>query len=156
MDALSRPPRSPSPSSATRPHSTVLLATADPALRAVLQRALTLERYAVLPVAEGDAALRVARARRPAVIVLDLALPGCAATVSWRLRTDPRTAGIPLLALARPTSPCVAPLLPVHAFLDAPLDLAQFYQAIASWTTAHASPCSPDEEITHPSERRRS
>lgn len=98
---------------------------------ALFQRALALEGYAVVPVTDGNAVLRCARAQRPTVIVLDLALPGLdGVTLIWRLRTDPRTATAALIAIDRRATPWTAPLLPVQARLTAPLDLTQLYRAV--------------------------
>ncbi|MEU4468938.1 response regulator transcription factor [Streptomyces sp. NPDC024017] len=57
------------------PH-TVLLAEDDRAIRNALERALTLEGYQVLAVADGVEALAQAHRKRPDVLVLDVMMPG--------------------------------------------------------------------------------
>jgi two-component system response regulator MprA len=57
------------------PH-TVLLAEDDRAIRNALERALTLEGYQVLAVADGVEALAQAHRNRPDVLVLDVMMPG--------------------------------------------------------------------------------
>ncbi|MEU4653257.1 response regulator transcription factor [Streptomyces sp. NPDC023723] len=55
---------------------TVLLAEDDRAIRNALERALTLEGYRVVAVADGAAALAEAHRERPDVLVLDVMMPG--------------------------------------------------------------------------------
>ncbi|MFJ5997941.1 response regulator transcription factor [Streptomyces sp. NPDC092370] len=57
------------------PH-TVLLAEDDRAIRHALERALTLEGYQVMAVADGVEALAKAHRNRPDVLVLDVMMPG--------------------------------------------------------------------------------
>ncbi|GGV76521.1 response regulator transcription factor [Streptomyces massasporeus] len=57
------------------PH-TVLLAEDDRAIRNALERALTLEGYQVLAVADGVEALAQAHRNRPDVLLLDVMMPG--------------------------------------------------------------------------------
>ncbi|MFF8671494.1 response regulator transcription factor [Streptomyces sp. NPDC015242] len=57
------------------PH-TVLLAEDDRAIRNALERALTLEGYQVLAVADGVEALAQAHRNRPDILVLDVMMPG--------------------------------------------------------------------------------
>ncbi len=56
--------------------------------------------YNVLTANSGDAALELAAAKLPDLILLDLMLPGMNGTeVTRRLKSDPRTAGIPIVML---------------------------------------------------------
>ncbi|WP_306321162.1 MULTISPECIES: response regulator transcription factor [unclassified Streptomyces] len=55
---------------------TVLLAEDDRAIRHALERALTLEGYAVTAVADGVEALAAAHRARPDILVLDVMMPG--------------------------------------------------------------------------------
>ncbi|MFD5160442.1 response regulator transcription factor [Streptomyces hawaiiensis] len=56
--------------------NTVLLAEDDRAIRNALERALTLEGYRVMAVADGVEALAQAHRNRPDVLVLDVMMPG--------------------------------------------------------------------------------
>ncbi|MGW5861397.1 response regulator transcription factor [Streptomyces sp. NPDC055239] len=58
------------------PTPTVLLAEDDRAIRHALERALTLEGYAVTAVADGIEALAAAHRTKPDVLVLDVMMPG--------------------------------------------------------------------------------
>jgi len=54
--------------------------------------------YEVLLGSEGEEALRLARERKPDLILLDLMMPGLSGfEVCARIKTDPQTAGIPVL-----------------------------------------------------------
>ncbi|MBA4864496.1 response regulator transcription factor [Streptomyces sp. PSKA54] len=70
---MSQPARNPVPEPA--PH-TVLLAEDDRAIRHALERALTLEGYEVVAVADGVEALAHAHRDKPDILVLDVMMPG--------------------------------------------------------------------------------
>ncbi|MFE1950701.1 response regulator transcription factor [Streptomyces sp. NPDC059524] len=63
-------------SDSAAPAPTVLLAEDDRAIRNALERALTLEGYAVTAVADGVQALAAAHRARPDILVLDVMMPG--------------------------------------------------------------------------------
>jgi CheY-like chemotaxis protein len=68
--------------------------------RDVLSRQLVRRGHRVEAAADGLHALAVARERRPALILLDLGLPGIDGwEVARRLKADPVTCGIPIIAL---------------------------------------------------------
>jgi CheY-like chemotaxis protein len=68
--------------------------------RDVLSRQLVRRGHRVEVAADGLLGLAAARARRPAVILLDLGLPGIDGwEVARRLKADPMTADIPIIAL---------------------------------------------------------
>lgn len=82
----------------------VLIVDDDPAVLNSLRRALALEGFDVLLAADGEAALVLAGSAAPAVIVLDVMLPGIDGfTVCQKIRT---TSTVPILLLtARDTVP---------------------------------------------------
>lgn len=70
---------------------------------------LTLSGMRVLEAADGEEAVRIAAEARPDVVVMDLALPGIDGwEATRRLKADPRTARIPVIALS-------GQVLPRHA-----------------------------------------
>jgi CheY-like chemotaxis protein len=95
VSKLQRPP------SGTRARGHIVLVVDDDIeFRAALATLLVSEGLAVLEAADGADALRVARAVRPDAILLDLSLPVVdGPEVARRLKSDPRTKRIPVIAL---------------------------------------------------------
>jgi CheY-like chemotaxis protein len=94
--ALSPPlPARPAPA-ATRP--VVLVIDDDPAARNLISRVLAREGFAVSLAASGAEGLARARELQPAVITLDVMMPGLDGWgVLSRLKADPITAGVPVV-----------------------------------------------------------
>jgi two-component system response regulator MprA len=89
----------------------VLVADDDRAIRAALVRALELEGYSVVAVADGAAALEAARAASPDVLVLDVMMPGVdGLTVCRVLRSERDRTPILMLTARTETSDRVAGL----------------------------------------------
>ena len=80
---------------------TVLIVEDDPVARQVLQKALRLSGFEVAIATDAVAAVSQARARRPAIVVLDLGLPaGSGFVVMDRLRTLPDLSATPILVVS--------------------------------------------------------
>ena len=78
----------------------ILVAEDDPDSRSIVVKTLTLEGYETLEAADGRSVLALARRERPDLIVMDLAMPGMDGwEASRRLKADPETADIPIIAL---------------------------------------------------------
>ena len=87
----------------------ILLVEDDTDARLLYARELEMAGLAVIQAADGDAALRLAVTRRPAVVVSDLALPGLdGAALTEQLQTDEQTRHIPVIALTGWAGPDVA------------------------------------------------
>jgi CheY-like chemotaxis protein len=115
----------------------VLVVDDDQAFVEVLVCALWDAGYKVLTASAG-AALHVARERQPNVILLDLVMPVMdGVEVSRRLRTDPTTAHIPIIAMSG--APQLLTALPVNDRLAKPFGLDQLYATVAYWMRALAS-----------------
>jgi len=79
----------------------VLMVDDSPTLLAVLGRHLSQEGYATLRALDGESALEVARAEQPALIFLDIVLPGINGFAVLRaLRHDPLTRDIPIVMIS--------------------------------------------------------
>jgi CheY-like chemotaxis protein len=79
---------------------TVLVMDDDPAARDLLQRHLDKDGYQVLSTSDGARGLALARERKPAVITLDVMMPGMDGwAVLTALKADPATADIPVIML---------------------------------------------------------
>ena len=78
----------------------ILVAEDDPDSRRIVVKVLTREGYGVLDVSGGEAAVAIAQAEHPDLVVMDLAMPGMDGwEATRRLKADPRTADIPIIAL---------------------------------------------------------
>lgn len=109
---------------------TVLVVDDETAISALIHDALTDDGYHVVE-AVGEAALPLARDRHPAVILLDLMMPGLSGhEIARRLRADPATATIPLIGMSAGTNLAD---VPPHLFddrLSKPFDLDDLSTAI--------------------------
>jgi CheY-like chemotaxis protein len=81
--------------------STVLLIDDSKFLRRANELSLTKSGHQIITASDGEEGLRLARAKRPDVIVLDMLLPklGGAQLLEF-LKTDPLTAKIPVIVLS--------------------------------------------------------
>lgn len=86
--------------SQTMSQTQILIADDDPLLRAVLEHKLAAAGYAVLSVADGQAALEAARLSRPAAVVLDAMMPIMDGFEALRrLKGDAALADLPVVML---------------------------------------------------------
>jgi CheY-like chemotaxis protein len=102
----------------------------------------------------GEGALEAARDWQPALILLDVTMPGTDGfEVNRRLRAGTKTAAIPIVVMsAHLDVPDLAHPLLADDQLHKPFDLAQLYAMVETWTARAAptaSPTSPalDDEI---------
>jgi len=113
---------------------TVLVVDDDPAIIELVETALEDQGYVVLSAVNG-AALQVARDRQPDVILLDILMPGMdGVEVSQRLRADPATASIPIIAMSvQDRLHATFSLMPVDDRLAKPFELTGLYTTVARW-----------------------
>ena len=116
---------------------TVLVVDDDPSIVDFVRTALEDEGYAVVTTV-GGYTIGVARDLRPAVILLDIAMPGMdGVEVSTRLRRDPRTANIPIIVMsAQDRLRATTALMPIDDRLPKPFELDHLYAKVAHWATA--------------------
>jgi two-component system, OmpR family, phosphate regulon response regulator PhoB len=80
--------------------STILLVEDDPDIRELVAYKLTRGGFEVIEAADGLAALRSARSRRPDAVILDMGLPRLSGIdVCRELRAAPATAAVPIIML---------------------------------------------------------
>ena len=78
----------------------ILLIEDDELNRDMLSRRLRKRGYEVIGAADGEEGLRLAQAETPAIILMDVSLPGIDGwEATRRLKADPRTQPIPVLIL---------------------------------------------------------
>jgi two-component system cell cycle response regulator DivK len=91
--------------------------------------------YAVVPARTAEEGLRLARAERPDLILLDLRLPGMDGFAAVRaLKRDPETVGIPAVALtaqAMKGDEETARLAGFDGYVTKPIDTRAFPQTVA-------------------------
>lgn len=114
---------------------TVLVVDDDPAITALLTDMLEDRGYRVLTAMDG-AALQVAHEAQPDVILLDLMMPRVdGREVSRRLRADPATATIPIVAMsAHDRLATVTGTLAVNDRLTKPFHFGDLFAVVARWT----------------------
>src|SRR4051794_23398387 len=79
---------------------TILVVDDEPGIVTVVRDYLDRAGFRVLTAGDGPAALRLARAERPNLLVLDLMLPGLdGLDITRALRQDPRTHRLPIIML---------------------------------------------------------
>lgn len=120
----------------------ILLIDQDPVTLEKLQISLSRLDYTVLIAADGNAGLRLAQTEHPALIVMDILLPGMhGAELCRRLEQDPATQNIPLflitaLSLPEPDGTWTfgdqidRRFLRNHLYMPKPLDLHQFLRKV--------------------------
>ena len=112
----------------------ILVVDDDPDIVELLRCVLHDAGYAVA-IADGDAALSLARDRHPHLILLDILMPRMdGVQISWRLRADPATAHIPIIALS--ATPQWLPALPVNDRLPKPFKLGHLLAKVRYWVRA--------------------
>jgi CheY-like chemotaxis protein len=109
----------------------ILVVDDDPDIAAVLRCLLHDAGYEVATADDGTA-LPLAHERQPHLILLDILLPSMAGVeMSRRLRADPATAQIPIIALS--ATPQWLPALPVNDRLTKPFKLGHLLAKVRYW-----------------------
>ena len=112
----------------------ILVVDDDPDIVEVLRCLLQDAGYEVASADDGMA-LPLAHERQPRLILLDLLMPGMdGVEVSRRLRDDPATAQIPIIAMS--ATPQWLPTVPVNDRLTKPFKLAQVLAKVTYWVRA--------------------
>lgn len=118
----------------------LLIADDDRQIRSVLGRRLRERGYRVLEAADGEEALALALAERPALIILDVVMPRRNGwEVARMLRQHPETAAAKILmltAIGPVVNETTSPLYGADDILDKPFDLAAFEAKVAELLTA--------------------
>ena len=121
-----------SPAEAT----TVLVIDDEPSARDLIGRFLTKEGYRVETAANGPQGLERARAVKPAVITLDVLMPGMDGwAVLSALKADPDLAPIPVIVMTVVDDKSIGLALGAAAYLTKPIDWAQLSRVLADLRT---------------------
>jgi CheY-like chemotaxis protein len=111
----------------------ILLVEDDHDIRKLLRRRLARWPYEVVEATSGELALEQARARRPALVVLDIVLPGIDGwEVLRQLRDDPALADVPVVVVSIVDDPGEDERPAVEAYLPKPFHAATANRVFAS------------------------
>ncbi len=120
--------------------STVLVVDDDPATRESLERHLTQEGFRVLRAAHGGAALSLLATERPALILLDIMMPGMDGWAVLRtLKAQPESRNIPVIVLSNDTSRQLALSLGAAAHVVKPYDWESLRSQVKLWVRRGAA-----------------
>ncbi|MBP8805948.1 MAG: response regulator [Kofleriaceae bacterium] len=114
---------------------TLLVVDDDPEIVAMLSTRLEARGYQVLTASDGKEALAEAKRRRPALIVLDVMMPGKSGwEVARALKQDPVTDAIKVImltAIGEQVNEMTSPLYGADAHFDKPFDFVALESKIA-------------------------
>jgi DNA-binding response OmpR family regulator len=113
----------------------VLVVDDDPTILRMVSTSLGKRNYQVITAVDGDTALAEARAQEPALIVLDVMMPGMSGwEVARELRRDPATKAIKIImltAIGKDVNEMTSPLYGADAYLDKPFEFRELESTIA-------------------------
>jgi CheY-like chemotaxis protein len=112
----------------------VLVVEDDPTIVELLEQALEVEGYQVLSGVGGEA-LQLAQEGQPDVILLDIMMPDMdGIEVSRRLRADPATSSIPIVAMsAHERLQAIGDHMSADDRLSKPFHLHELYDIVSRW-----------------------
>ena len=110
----------------------ILVVEDDAGIRQTVAECLELEGYEVRQAASGAEALAMAAARLPALVLLDVVMPAMdGQQVLRRLRSDPRTARLPVVVMTAAMQVVAGPVEGAEAVLSTPFELAELLAVTA-------------------------
>jgi DNA-binding response OmpR family regulator len=112
----------------------ILIVDDNPEIRSMISKWLGKKGFEIREAADGDEALVIARAEQPALIVLDVMMPGVSGwEVARELKQDPSTSSIRIVvltAIGKSMNEMTSPLYGADAFLDKPFDVQKLEDVI--------------------------
>ena len=124
----------------------ILVVDDEPAILDMIAELLGFEGYQVVTTSQGSVALAWAQADPPALILLDLMMPGMS---GWQiiaaLKAAPQTRAIPIVVLsARRDLPAIAQDLGIVTFLTKPFDIDELIGIVRHYADSSANPSTPN------------
>ncbi|MGB5248836.1 MAG: response regulator [Gammaproteobacteria bacterium] len=112
----------------------VLIIEDDPGARELLARTLKKDGYRVVEAADGEAGLELAAKLRPALITLDVMMPGVDGwAVLRRLKADPELADIPVVMVSMVADKGMGTALGADDYLVKPVDKSVLLRAVGRY-----------------------
>jgi DNA-binding response OmpR family regulator len=112
----------------------ILVVDDNPEIRTMVATRLSRCGFAVIEAADGEQALTIARDQPPALVVLDVMMPGISGwEVARELKQDPTTSKIVIVmltAIGSAMNEMTSPLYGADAHLDKPFDLQELEATI--------------------------
>jgi two-component system, cell cycle response regulator DivK len=114
--------------------STVLIVEDNDKNMKLARDILQAKGYRTLEALTGEEGVRLARENLPDLVLMDIQLPGISGIDAFRqIRSDPRTAGIPVAALTAsvtPTDRSAVNAAGFDAFMSKPINLKEFVETV--------------------------
>jgi two-component system cell cycle response regulator DivK len=114
--------------------TTILLVEDNERNRKLVRTILEFRGYEVVECEDGEPSLELARRHRPALVLMDIQLPTMdGITALLRLRADPETAGIPVVAVTASVTPGERDRVVAAGFngyVAKPIDVATFGEMV--------------------------
>jgi CheY-like chemotaxis protein len=125
----------------------ILVVDDEPAILDMISELLGYEGYQVVTTSQGSVALAWAKADPPALILLDLMMPGMSGwQVIGALKASPQTRAIPVVVLsARRDLPATAKELGIVTFLAKPFDIDELIGIVRQYADSNPSSSTPND-----------
>jgi signal transduction histidine kinase/ActR/RegA family two-component response regulator len=118
--------------------STVLVVDDDPAARHIMSHFLTQRGFDVVAAEGGEEGLALAREHEPAVVTLDVMMPGMDGwAVLKELKQDPHLKHIPVIMITMVESRSMGHALGAADYLSKPVEQARLYEVVSRWVRKH-------------------
>ena len=118
----------------------ILMSKTNPKNLKLVRDTLQVKGYQTIEAETGEDGVRLAHERQPALILMDIQLPGISGIEAFRqLRADARTAAIPVVALTASVTPSDRTQINqagFSAFLGKPINLKEFLDTVKRLTEA--------------------
>lgn len=118
-----------------RPGTSILVVDDDPEIVVMLSTRLTARGYKVSTASDGRAAIELAKRERPALVLLDVMMPGKSGwEVARALKQDPVTQGIKIVmvtAIGEQVNEMTSPLYGADAHVDKPFEFEKLERVIS-------------------------
>jgi CheY-like chemotaxis protein len=134
-------PRSVASDHMSKEQASILVVDDDPEIVAMLTTRLGHRGYKVLTASDGHRALELAKREKPALVLLDVMMPGKSGwEVARALKQDPVTQGIKIVmvtAIGEQVNELTSPLYGADAHIDKPFEFEKLEKVIRGLVTDH-------------------